>query len=186
MKGIVFTEYLEMVESAFGADVVDRLIDASAQPNDGAYAATGTYDHTELVRMVVALSGLMRTPVPALVRAYGVHLFGRLAAGFPQFFKGSPTAFDFLAGVDGYVHVEVRKLYPDAELPRFECQPVSDHELRMVYRSSRHFADLAEGLLQGCFDHYQEPVTIGRADVPPDVAGKLGPAVAFTLTRLAA
>lgn len=29
-------------------------------------------------------------------------------------------AFQFLKNIENYIHVEVRKLYPDAELPTFE------------------------------------------------------------------
>lgn len=182
MKGIVFTEFMEMVEGAFGGDTLDGIIDDAKLPNDGAYAATGTYDHQELVRMVVALSQRTGKPVPALVKAYGTYLFGRLAAGYPGFFPAGITAFRFLEGLDNYVHVEVRKLYPDAELPRFDSQPISPTQMRMVYKSSRHFADLAEGLLQGCFDHFGEKVGIARQD------GASGPGseVVFLLTRSAA
>jgi hypothetical protein len=49
----------------------------------------------------------------------------------------------------------------------------------MVYRSSRHFADLAEGLLRGCARHFDEPIEIGREDLPAE----RGSAARFTLTR---
>ncbi|MEO0814052.1 MAG: heme NO-binding domain-containing protein, partial [Myxococcota bacterium] len=45
MKGIVFTEFLEMVEDRFGFEAVDRLVTASGSDNDGVYTAVGTYDH---------------------------------------------------------------------------------------------------------------------------------------------
>ena len=54
MKGMVFTEFLEMVESTFSADMVDDIIDDSAPPSGGAYTSVGTYDHQELVGMVTA------------------------------------------------------------------------------------------------------------------------------------
>ena len=59
MKGMIFTEFLEMVENAYGWEVQENIIDAAALPNDGAYTAVGTYDHQELVSLVVALSKLM-------------------------------------------------------------------------------------------------------------------------------
>ena len=54
MKGMVFTEFLEMVESTFSADMVAAIIDDSAPPSGGAYTSVGTYDHQELVGMVTA------------------------------------------------------------------------------------------------------------------------------------
>jgi len=48
----------------------------------------------------------------------------------------------------------VRKLYPDAELPRFYHKQKSDNELTMYYLSSRHFEDLAVGLIIGCLKYF--------------------------------
>jgi len=56
MKGIVFNEFIEMVEDKFGEDMVDDIIDESDLPSGGAYTTVGTYDHGELVTMVVKLS----------------------------------------------------------------------------------------------------------------------------------
>jgi Haem-NO-binding len=51
------------------------------------------------------------------LRSFGKHLFGRFVCNYPQFFGGINSALTFLANIEGYIHVEVRKLYPDAELP---------------------------------------------------------------------
>ena len=185
MKGVVFTEYLEMVEHAFGPDVADRMIVEAATPSAGVFTSVGTYDHTELVAMVVRLSAITGTPADALVRAFGEHLFGRFAVLFPKFFAGVTSAFDFLAQVESYIHPEVLKLYPDAMLPRFEAvrTPGEDRHMDLIYRSSRHFADLAEGLIRGCAAHFGQPVDVRREAVADGPAG--GQAIRFVLTRTA-
>src|SRR5688500_13719002 len=86
MKGIVFTEFLEMVEHQFGPAIADRIIVESKVASNGAYTSVGTYDHGELVAMVVCLSAATGVPAEALVQAFGEHLFERFAVGFPQFF----------------------------------------------------------------------------------------------------
>lgn len=154
MKGIVFTEFLEMVETRFSADMVDDIIDAAAPPSGGAYTAVGTYDHSELVGMVVALSERSGLAVPTLIHAFGQHMFGRFHANYPAFFAGVGGAVQFLSGIEDIIHAEVLKLYPDAQLPRFECEPLPDGGLRMVYRSPRHFDDLAHGLIDGAIAHW--------------------------------
>ena len=83
MKGIVFTEFLEMVEQRFGLEMVDRIIDAAALDNDGAYTAVGTYPCRELLQLVGALAAATATPAPKLVRAFGHHLFGRFREAYP-------------------------------------------------------------------------------------------------------
>jgi hypothetical protein len=153
MKGVVFTEFMEMVESQFSIDTLDQVIDQAELPNQGAYTAVGTYDHGELVRMVVALSGLTGVPTGDLVKAFGRYMFGRFHLLYPRFFEGVPDAITFLSGIENVIHAEVIKLYPDAQLPRFDCHLVPDG-LDMVYHSPRHFEDLALGLLEGALAHW--------------------------------
>lgn len=179
MKGMVFTEFLEMVEAVFSPDIADTIITKANLPSGGVYTAVGTYDHDEMVALVTHLSAETKTPVPDLLKAFGRHLFGRFAKGYAQFFEGKADAFAFLSGVEDYIHVEVRKLYPDAELPSFNYQRPNPETLVMTYRSKRPFADLAEGLIQGCFAHFGEDVDIARATLStaPETV------VEFSLTR---
>lgn len=164
MKGVIFTEFLEMVEATGGLDLVDEIIDAAgdAAPTAGAYTAVGTYDHTEIVALVGALSEKTETPVPELLKSFGAHLFQRFTVLYPRLFEKHSDAFTFLENVDTYIHVEVLKLYPNAELPRFEVERPSAPQLLMTYHSSRHLEDLAEGLIRGCLDHFGARAGISR------------------------
>jgi hypothetical protein len=163
MKGMVFTEFFEMVEASFSADMVDDIIDDAQPASGGAYTAVGTYDHGEMVALVVALSERTKTPVPALLKAFGSYLFGRFAQGYTQFFAKAKDAFHFLAGIEDVIHTEVRKLYPDAELPRFDVERHTDNELVLIYSSRRHFEDLAEGLILGCIAHFGGGIQLSRS-----------------------
>lgn len=176
MKGIVFTELIEMVEADLGLEISDRMIQGANTENDGAYTAVGTYDHAELIQLVISLSEATGAPVPDLVQTFGRHLFARFNALYPQFFEGIESALDFLPMVETYIHVEVRKLYPDAELPSFDCKTFDD-ALEMTYKSKRPFADLAEGLIRACVDHFQDAIEISRTDL----ANKDGTSARFLL-----
>lgn len=164
MKGLVFTEFLEMVEAAWSYEMVDRIVDEANLPSRGAYTAVGTYDHAEMWSLVTRLSHASGQAVPDLLQAFGRHLAGRFTHSHPQFFS-APSLFDFLASVDAVIHVEVRKLYPDAELPHFEVAERTPERLLLVYRSPRHFGDLAEGLILGAARHFGESVRISRETV---------------------
>jgi hypothetical protein len=179
MKGVVFTEFLEMVENKFSPEMADRIIEAAALPSGGVYTAVGTYDHREMIQLVSCLSQETGIPSAELVRAFGLHLFGRFHTIFPKYFEDVSSAFDFLQRVDHYIHVEVRKLYPDAELPSFDCDTSQPGCLRLTYRSSRPFAALAEGLIQGCVAHYGEAVDIAMEDLSDGA----GTAARFLLTK---
>jgi len=166
MKGVVFTEFLEMVAEKFGEDTVDDIIEAHPLPSGGAYTAVGTYDHHEMVQLVQNLSQQSGIPVPDLLKIYGEHLFTRFVIGYPHFFVEVSSLFNFLQNLHGYIHAEVHKLYPEAELPHISCAFLRPNELQLNYRSERPFADFAEGLLAGAVTHFQEPVIVTRTDIP--------------------
>lgn len=150
MKGIVFTEFLGFVAKRYGQDAVDDIIEASALPNGGAYTAVGTYDHAEMVTLCGALAEHTGEP-PAgdLVKGFGTHLSGTFARGYPDFFARSGHFFDFLESIEAHIHKEVRKLYPDAELPSFTVHERGATRLVLDYRSLRRLGALAEGLTTG-------------------------------------
>jgi hypothetical protein len=159
--------------------MADRIIQAAHVPSGGAYTSVGTYDHGEMWSLVAELSKATEIPAPDLLRSFGQHLFGRFVLGFPRRFQGISSAFDFLQTVDGVIHMEVHKLYPDAELPRFEVLERSENRMVLLYQSLRHFADLAEGLIQGCGEHFGQPLSIVRENLPADAGSR----VRFTLVR---
>jgi hypothetical protein len=167
MKGIVFSEFLEMVEEVFSLEIADQMLtDVEAElASGGAYTSVGIYDHAELVTLVVRLSEIVDIPVPDLVQAYGKHLFGRFNDLYPIFFENVSCTFDFLDSIENHIHIEVRKLYPNAELPTFETTIKTDSRMTMIYRSSRSFADLAAGLIDGAIHHFNENIEVSRASL---------------------
>ncbi len=181
MKGFVFTEFTDMVDAAFGEEMTDAIIADSDLPSGGSYTAVGTYDYQEMVALVRELSRRTGTPVPELLQTYGRHLFGRFVSGYPQFFEPERNLFEFLRDVEDRIHVEVRKLYPEAELPSFEYDCSQENRVEILYRSCRPLGDFCRGLLEGCIIHFAEPVTLDQEPLTTDA----GTAVRFTLTRAA-
>lgn len=181
MKGVVFTEFLEMIESRYSLEVLDEVVRSAALPSGGGYTSIGTYPPQEMQSLVTQLSRVTGKPAAELLNEFGRHLLQRFTQMFPQFFLSSQSAFGFLERVEDFIHLEVKKLYPDAELPSFECQRRGDSELTMLYRSPRGLSDLAEGLMRGCIEHFGEQIDIHKQDL----AGGTGKAVRFTLTRRA-
>ena len=162
MKGMVFTNFLEMVEERFGFEMVDTIIDSSELPSLGAYTAVGTYPHTEMVALLQSLEKETNIPISELLVTYGSYLFAKLAVGYPIMLTDCHCSRDLLIRLDGVVHVEVAKLYPDAQLPRFETVELPNGDLEMTYLSERHLEDLAEGLLRGSLVYFKDQASITR------------------------
>ena len=179
MKGIVFTEFLEMVEAKFSPDLADRIVEGAELPSGGVYTSVGTYDHVEMIRLVSCLSRETGVDSPDLMRAFGGYLFSRFQTLYPKYFEGVDSAFEFLAKVEDYIHVEVYKLYPEAELPSFSHDLSRPGQLRLTYRSTRPFAPLAEGLVRGCLAHFGEDADLEVEDL----AAGAGTAARFVVTR---
>ena len=179
MRGVIFTEFVSLVEEKFGVQMADALLSLPGLTDGGAYTSVGTYPHGEMVAMVTALSERTGLPADELCKVFGEWLFPKLAGAFDFSVKPHGDAFSFLASLDAIIHAEVRKLYPDAELPHVPVTHVDDTRLVMEYRSKRPFADVAEGLLRGCAGWFGERVDIRREAIDDKPAN----AARFTLVR---
>jgi hypothetical protein len=164
MKGVIFTEFFEMVEREFGLEMLEQIIDETNSLSNGSYTSVGTYEHIEIVGYAQALSRNTDTPLPDLVRHFGNYLAGSFHRGHSQHFDSCTGVFGMLKNVDEHIHVDVRKLYPDAELPVFSYQEISEALFILDYESTRGFADLAQGLIEGVAKHYEEKIAITRVD----------------------
>ena len=178
MKGIVFTEFLEMVEQKFGLGMVDTIIENAELESQGAYTAVGTYKFSELVDLIVNLSKETNIEVDDLIHVYARYFFNTLVDNHSDIFKHYKTAFDMLAGIEKHIHVHVRKIYPDAELPYFDVKEESDTKLVLEYHSERGLHSFAQGLMERTLEHYQEKATITKEPVKED-----GTVVMFTLVK---
>jgi hypothetical protein len=178
VKGIIFNEFLEFAEQVESASFADSLIQNTSPASGGAYTAIGTYDYCELVDMVVEWSKQKARPVPELLHDFGEHVFGRFVAGYPEFFDGIDDAFAFLDTLENRIHAEVRKLYPEANPPRFDTVRHGEDIMRLHYTSLRCLGDFASGLLQGCIKHFGGGIRVAVSDQ----TGKRGD-VLFELTR---
>ncbi|MBB1489198.1 heme NO-binding domain-containing protein [Oceanospirillum sediminis] len=169
MLGIVFTEFAEMVETAFSEDVLDDVLDAPGLSTEGAFTSVGYYNHKDMIIMVTALSEVTGVPVDDLVTAFGKHLFSKLIAKYPTLVAPHSDLLSFLEVVDGVVHEEVMKLYPRAELPVFQTERKSEHNLLMRYQSKRPFSRLALGLIHGAAEHFDTNIDVSFQSEDSDI-----------------
>ncbi len=172
-----------MVQARFGLETLDHILTAPQLASGGAYTAVGTYDSGEMVSLVRELARVSGIPAPDLERAFGEYLFSRFPHSYPYLFEQRTDAFGMLEQIDNYIHVEVRKLYADAELPRVMCKRIDADTLRVTYVSQRPFGDVAEGLMRGCIAYHDEAVHVERQNVE-GVAGAWT-RVEFILTKTA-
>ncbi len=160
MKGIVFTEFLDLVEIKFGFEMVDTLLTQSELPSQGVYTAIGTYSFAEMVSLLNNLSKETGIAIDDLLLAYGEHFFGVVQESYPQFLKQYSDPISMLSSIENHIHVEVKKIYPDAELPTFSVLEKTDNSLVLLYRSSRAMHSFGKGLMNKTFEHFNTKATI--------------------------
>ena len=128
MKGVVFTEFIHLVEEKWGLEMVNQIIDDADDPHQGAYVSTRNYDHKDLVQLVVALHKQSGIPVTDLLTTYGHVLFKRLIDRYAHFNLTFDNAFDLLLNIETVIHTEVKKLHVDSNPPKFDCEVVSEKQ----------------------------------------------------------
>ncbi|MFK7810904.1 MAG: heme NO-binding domain-containing protein [Maribacter sp.] len=178
MKGIVFTEFLEMVEETFGLETTDTIIENSNLPSEGIYTSVGTYDFNEMVSLITSLSEIVEIPVNDLIYTFGLYLFNSLGSAHPEVIQNYNSPLGLLYSIEDHIHVHVQKLYPEAELPTFKILEKTDTSISMIYSSSRGLYRLAHGLIEKCFEHFN-----GSATIEYELLKEDGTEVKFDVTQ---
>ncbi len=164
MKGMVFVELLRMAEDALGEATVDAVLEEVPLSTGGAYSTVGNYPCGELMTLVRAFSTRSGASTDELQRLFGHWMLKRFAAAHPTFFATKCDALQMLEAIEGEVHVEVLKLYPDAELPSFATERLPDGVLRLVYRSPRPLVPFCHGLVEACLEHFGQSADLTLVD----------------------
>jgi len=178
MKGIVFTEFLEMVETSFGLEVADNIIENSDLASEGIYTSVGTYDFNEMLSLISNLSSEVEIPVNDLIYTFGLYLFTSLRKAHPEVIQSYNSPLALLYSIEDHIHVHVKKLYPDAELPTFKILEKTDTSISMIYASSRGLYRLAHGLMEKAFEHFN-----GSAEIKYELLKEDGTEVKFDVVQ---
>ena len=93
MKGIIFTEFLTMVEEIFSPEITEKIISESHLSTSGAYTTVGTYDYHELLRMVESLSEITGISISDLEITYGKYLFKSFTKHYFTHYERSDVCF---------------------------------------------------------------------------------------------
>lgn len=166
VKGVIFNLLEDVVVAEHGADAWDDILDDAGL--DGAYTAVGSYPDEQFGRLLETMSASQGTSPGELLRWFGVQALPRLVARYPIFFEGHESTKPFLLTLNDVIHFEVRKLYPDADVPEFEFVSGAngdraDVPLVIRYRSERRLCMLAEGFIEGAAAHFGEGVSIRQS-----------------------
>lgn len=160
MRGVVFTELIEFVEEALGFEVADKMIEKAHLSNEGVFSQGGNYPFEDMQKLLMSLSEITGKNPNELLFIFGEHLFSILVKLYGHNIKEVGSSLDFIDSVEDFVHVEVKKLYPDAELPTFTTIEKTDNLLVMVYKSEKRLEAFAHGLIVSCGKYFEDDLEV--------------------------
>ena len=164
MKGVVFVEFNQFIEEIFGDEFWEEILDEADLPSEGIYTTVGTYDDQELFTLIGLVIEKKGLSMKEAQMAFGDWVFKKLYQAAPPEAHSFKDVFEFLHAVQNFIHVEVKKLNPDAILPEFEFLSESDEQMTFVYKSPRHLCYFCEGLIKGLSVHTGQEVTTRQTE----------------------
>ena len=167
MKGIILSEFVEFLEEQLGFEIAQQIIDDSGVASKGAYSRVGQYDYQELIQLLTQTVKETSKSADELIQPFANHLFKVFRRDYSVFFDGVNSAAHMLTTIDDHIHVEVKKLYPDAELPKFNYEDTGD-QLILNYQSPRPLADIAQAMVIGCLQYFDDKETLAEAILADD------------------
>ena len=176
MKGVVFTELIEMIENECGLDVLDQVLGETKL--SGSYTTVGDYPEAELYAILASLGKITGLSTHEMLMGFSKCFFHMLSRQYQGFFEMHATSFDFLSALDSYIHPEALKLYPGASVPGFAPKKISDNKLELIYTSKRKMPILARGLIDQTCAFYKEELNVEEVMLESD-----GSVVKFILTK---
>ena len=160
MKGIVFTEFLDLVEEKFGLEMVDKIISESNLESEGAYTSIGTYKFSEMLQLLQRLNANTGISIDDLLLTYAEHFFSVIEKSYKGLLDTYKDPIEMLSSIEDHIHIEVKKIYPDAELPEFIIEEKTKDSLIMIYKSNRAMHHFGLGLMNKTFEHFNSSASI--------------------------
>ncbi len=179
MQGSIYTSFSEMVIEKMGMSVWNELLAVVNPRSEGVYTNGMQYDDAEIMAFVSALSTITKIEASLLVRGFGEYLFIHLFNSSPANLSQMNNLQDFLLCIDSVIHKEVKRVYPKAYLPTFECTEADNGDLVMFYQSKRKLCYLSEGLITGAAKHFDQVITIEHPECMHHGAGKCKLVISF-------
>ncbi len=164
MQGSIYTAFSDMIIEKMGMEQWNELLEKTAPESKGYYTSGDQYADSELINMVVLLSEKTGVSVENLVETFGQYLFSSLYKRSPADVSSISTLREFLLAIDGVIHVEVKRVHPQAYLPKFEYEDGENNALIMYYSSKRKLCHASIGLIRGAAEHFNQDIEIDHPE----------------------
>ena len=172
MQGSIYTAFSDMIIEKMGMAQWNELLEKTDPASKGIYTSAEQYQDSELVNMVIALSEKTGIDEKILIEGFGAYLLEKLYQSSPVDVSKIHSLREFLLAIDEVIHVEVKRLHPQAYLPKFDYEDGNNDELIMYYQSKRKLCHASIGLIHGAAEKFNETIAIEHAECMHDGADR--------------
>ncbi len=160
MKGIVFNILEALIVEKFGDETMEEIY-ANVQFSGDVlpFISPETYPDSDLYAMVTFLSKKTSIPVDDLIFEFGKFMFPVFFIKFPVFFEKIESPIEFLKTINDIIHVEVKKIFDEANPPMVKVKQIEENQILLYYNSERKLCKLLEGLLEGMASHFKTKIS---------------------------
>ena len=160
MKGIFFTELLEMAEREYGSHTVEKVISSLDAGYHGVFNPHTDYSYKHFFDLIGLISLEVKLSPSDIAKNFGEYLFSRLVILFRPQFAGNSDIFQFLEQIDYFIHVKMQEKFPHDGIKGFKTERLDENTFIVSYRSKRELIDLAIGLFMGCQKFFSEDIIL--------------------------
>jgi predicted hydrocarbon binding protein len=155
MHGIIFSELKKYVDTKFGGDTWNTLLNDSGVGLK-LYMSVREYPDQEAVALVTAASKRTGKPAAAILEDFGDFISDDLLAMYPTLIKPEWKALEFLENVEQTIHTVVRARNPGAKPAQITCSRLGPNEVVVTYSSPRRMCPVAKGIISGLGRYYKQ------------------------------
>lgn len=139
MKGLLFTELLEMIEEEYGYNTANAVVLNAKLHSKGIYTSAKVYHRNEMAVLFEQLQRQTKLPFETLAKAFGRHLCKRVLISYPQQMP--------------YFYRIFSSITKKGSLALFENFKDDNRTLTVVYDPAQKLTCVTEGIVQGYLEH---------------------------------
>lgn len=154
MKGIILNIFEKYIIEKHNNSYLEHILQSSNLTSDGIFISAETYPDEDLVSLITHYCKLNDLNINHFQKTLGEYTLKQFSLRYPAFFEHYNHPIEFLKSLNSTIHVEVKKLYHEAQTPNINIEEFKDGNLTITYKSKRQMTDFMEGLLLGAINHY--------------------------------
>jgi len=162
MHGIIYSEFKKFVVARWDSNMWQRVMKTS-DSQEAQYLIKETYPDEDFLGLIAATREASDVSEQEFLREFGVFIAPNLFKLYHSVIPDHWKTLDLLENTEGTIHKIVRMKTPGALPPFLTCKRKSAREVLISYQSPRKMCTLAEGIIQGVADTYDEKVSIKQS-----------------------